>query len=132
MLINGQPACREQELGRPHVVVKGASGSHIVVLRHKPVQTKPIDPPSNVSSVLLELELWRMNSDDHETVIAVLVVPAPKPGNRPDAVDAGVGPEIIRTTLSFAASFAIVVGSPFSQFSIPVIVSVGRSAPGCL
>jgi len=35
-----------------------------------------------------------VNTDDHQSVVGVFSIPFPEVGKRPDAIDAGIGPEI--------------------------------------
>ena len=58
-----------------------------------------LDPPLldghlDVLFELLELEFGRVNADDHEAGVFVLLVPFLDERQRADAVDAGVGPEV--------------------------------------
>ena len=49
---------------------------------------------ADVAGVALERELGRLDADDHEPLAPVLRVPGLEVGERADAVDAGVGPEV--------------------------------------
>ena len=69
------------------------------------------DRPLDVAGVVLERELRRVDADDDEPVVAVLLVPGLEIGQRAQAVDAGVGPEVDQHDLA-AQVAAIESGLP--------------------
>jgi len=66
----------------------------IVVDRHRIADAQVTDRAAHVGQVAFEGELRRVDADHHEALVAVLVRPGLDIGQGPQAVDAGVGPEI--------------------------------------
>ncbi len=88
------PARVDQVLRRPVLVPVRVPGGEVVVLRDGIAQPVARDRRLDVARVALERELGRVHADDGETVVAVAAVPGAKRRQRPDAVDARVGPEV--------------------------------------
>ncbi len=84
----------DQIVGGPVLVRVRVPGAHFVVLHHGVAQAKLVDRVLYVRGLLLEGELRRLHADDVEAVFAVGGVPRLQVGKGPDAVDAGVGPEV--------------------------------------
>ena len=90
----------DQVLGRPVQVAPRVPGLVVVVLRDGIAQAAAGDRVAHVARVLLELELRRVDAHDDQAALAVAVVPRPQIGQRPQAVDARVGPEVDQHDLS--------------------------------
>ena len=84
----------DQVVRRPILVFVGVPGAHVVVLNDRVAQAELVDRVLDVAGVLLEGELRRLHADDREALAAVGGVPGLQVGERADAVDAGVGPEV--------------------------------------
>ena len=84
----------DQVLGRPVLVAPGIPGAVVVVLRDRVAQVVAGDRVLDVAGVLLEAELGRVDADDRQPAVAVALVPSLDVGQRAQAVDARVGPEV--------------------------------------
>ena len=84
----------DQVVGRPVLVVVRVPGRGVVVLHHGIGEAEVADRLLHVRGLLLERELGRVDADHGEPVLVVLLVPGLDVGQRADAVDAGVGPEV--------------------------------------
>src|SRR5215218_1488586 len=89
------PAARvDQVLRRPVLVRVGVPGGVVVVLDDRVAQAVLVDRIGHVVGISLERELGRVHADDRQPLVAVALVPGLDVGERADAVDAGVGPEV--------------------------------------
>src|SRR5829696_1214818 len=79
---------------RPVVVVECAPDAVVAVERDRVVDPHVGRGPADVVDVSLERELGRVHADDDEALVAVLLVPRPDIAERPEPVDARVGPEV--------------------------------------
>ena len=84
----------DQVVRRPVLVVVGGPGGGVVVLGDRIGEAVVADRPLDVGGLLLERELGRVDPHHGEPVPVVLAIPGLEVGQRPDAVDAGVGPEV--------------------------------------
>ena len=84
----------DEVLGRPVLVAVGVPGRQVVVLGDRVVDAVALDRFLDVAGVLLEGELGRVDADDRQAVLAVAPVPGLQVGQRAQAVDAAVGPEV--------------------------------------
>ena len=84
----------DKVLGWPVLVLEGAPGLVVVVLRYRVLQVVVVPCHDDVLRQLLELELRRVYAQDHEPLVGILVVPLLYIGECPDAVDARIGPEV--------------------------------------
>ena len=84
----------DEVVGRPVLVAPGAPRRELVVLRHGIADPLAPDRARDVACVALEGELGRVHADDDEAVAPVARVPGLEVGQRAQAVDAGVGPEV--------------------------------------
>ena len=84
----------DQVLRGPVLVAVRAPVGEVVVLRDRVAQPVALDRLPHVPRVPLERELGRVHADDGETVAAVAGVPGAERRQRPEAVDARVGPEV--------------------------------------
>ena len=87
-------------LGRPVAVVEVVPDRHVVVEGDGPRDLQPGDGLLHVAMVLLEVELRRVDAHDDEPVLLVPVPPRPHVGQRADAVDTGVRPEVVDDDLA--------------------------------
>ena len=76
-----------------------------------------LDGLADVATSLLEGELRRVHADHHQALILVLLGPGLDVGQRAQAVDAGVGPEVDQHDLALAGS--AVSGGELSQAIAP-------------
>ena len=84
----------DQEVRRPALVAPLVEGVEVVVLDDRVVDAELLDRAANVAGFAFERELGRLNADDHEPFGVVLALPSLEVGQRTNAVDAGVGPEV--------------------------------------
>ncbi|MDQ6779293.1 MAG: hypothetical protein M3071_24405, partial [Actinomycetota bacterium] len=84
----------DQVLGRPVLVLVGVPGPVVVVLGDGIADRLGLDRLLTVARLLLEGELRRLDADDLEAVGMVGGVQRLQERQRPDAVDACVGPEV--------------------------------------
>jgi hypothetical protein len=75
------------------VIVERLPDGVVVVHRQRIADVHLLDGPAHVVEIALEVELRRLDADDGQPVVAVLVGPCPHVGKRTDPVDAGVGAE---------------------------------------
>src|SRR5215218_805704 len=78
----------------PILVVEGSPDGVVVVHRDRVIDPHLLHGPANVIYVLLKSELRRMDADHYQSLILVFFGPRAEMGNRPQPVNAGVGPEI--------------------------------------
>ena len=90
-----------QILGGPVAVVEGAPRAEVVVLDDGILQPEIARRLDDVLVNLLELELRRVDAENHQAALGVFVVPRFHVGQRADAVYAGVRPEIHQNDLAF-------------------------------
>ena len=83
-----------QILSRPKGVQVVVPSYIIVVQGHRPGNTVVLGGLKDVGLVLLKLKLRRVDAQDYQPVVGVLVMPEFKLGEGADAVDAGISPEI--------------------------------------
>ena len=81
-------------LGRPVAVAVVGPRREAVVHRDRVGDAEVLCAADDVGLLLLEGVLGRVHPDDLETLVAVRVIPPDDVGDRPLAVDAGVGPEV--------------------------------------
>ncbi len=86
--------CVEEVVGGPVLVMEGLPDAVVVVHGDGVLDTQVADGFADVGLVLLEGELGRVDADDDETGVFVLVVPGLDVGEGAETVDAGVGPEV--------------------------------------
>ena len=84
----------DEVLRRPVLVPVGAPGPQLVVLDDGIADAFGRDRRFDVRGFALERELGAVDADDRQAVFAVALVPGLQVGQRADAVDAGVGPEV--------------------------------------
>jgi hypothetical protein len=90
----------DEVLRRPVPVLERLPGAELVVERDRVLDPVVADGAADVVLLPLECELRRVHSDDHEAVVAVLVVPRADMRECPEAVDARVRPEVEEDDLS--------------------------------
>ena len=93
----------DEIMRRPVLVVEGAPDRIVVVDRDRIVDLEIGDGLAHVVDVLLEGELRRVHADHDQALVLVLLGPGADVGNRAQAVDAGVGPEIDQHDLALEA-----------------------------
>ena len=79
---------------RPIIVVEGPPNRILAVDRDGIVDPQRFDLPPHVVDVLFKLEFRRVDADDDQSLVLVLLRPSAKVGLRAQPVDAGVGPEM--------------------------------------
>ncbi len=84
----------DQVLGRPVAVAERVPRAVVVVQRHRIAHAQPGDRSADVVGLVLERELGRVYADDLQALVPVGVVPGTEVGQRAQAVDAGVRPEV--------------------------------------
>ena len=89
-----------QIVGRPVLVLELVPNRHVVVERHRIVDAQLLHRAGDIGMVLLEVELRGVDADHDETVLAVAVIPGPDTRDRPHAVHARVGPEVVEHDLA--------------------------------
>ncbi len=98
------PAPRIDEVDRrPVVVAEGPPDLVVVVHRDRIRHPQVVHRPAHVLQLLLDAELRRMHSDHHQPLCLVLLGPCPGVWQRPEPVDAGVGPEVDQDHLALEA-----------------------------
>src|SRR5438067_2521575 len=88
------PEVVDQVLRGPVLVAEGVPGRVVVVLDDGVADAVVRDPGGDVRGTALKRELGRVDADDRQPVAAVPLVPRLHVGERPQAVDAGIGPEV--------------------------------------
>ena len=99
------PFAVDQVLGRPVDVAEGVPRHVVVVLRDRVLDPVLGYGGEDVVPVLLERELGGVDADDDQPAVSVLVVPLLEVRERPDAVDARVGPEVDEHHLAALAGY---------------------------
>src|SRR4051794_38374926 len=94
MVITNASLSIDEVMGGPIIVFESAPQVVIVVQRDRITDAKLVYCPGDVGGFALERELRRVNSDYHEAILAVPLVPGFDVRDRAQAVDAAVGPEI--------------------------------------
>ena len=84
----------DQVLGRPVLVRVVVPGLVVVVLHDRIGDAEPLDGRPHVRRHMLEGELRRVHADDHEPLVVIRGVPRLQVGERAQAVDARVRPEV--------------------------------------
>ena len=78
----------------PVVVAERPPDQKVIVDRDRERKLQLADRAAHIDRVLLERELGRVNADHHETLLLVALGPRANVGDRTQAVDARVGPEV--------------------------------------
>src|SRR5436190_18983497 len=91
----------DEVMGGPESVVERAPQIVAVVERDRITDAEIADRAGDVRRLALEGELGRVNADHDEAVLAIFLVPRLHVRQRPQAVDAAVGPEIDHNDLAF-------------------------------
>ncbi|MCY1178309.1 hypothetical protein D9M73_186550 [compost metagenome] len=86
---------------RPVLVVEGAPDLELVIDGHRVVDAQVFHGLGDVADIAFEGKLRRMHADHHQALIAILLGPGFHIGQRAQAVDAGVSPEIHQHDLAF-------------------------------
>ena len=84
----------DEIVGRPVLVLEGAPDGEIIVHGDRIVDAQAAHRVADVGLGLLEGELGRVDADDDQALVLVLLGPGANVGQGAQAVDAGVGPEI--------------------------------------
>ena len=100
----------DQVVGRPVALVVGPPGGEVVVDRDGVLDAEVGRPLGDVVDLAFECELRGVDPDDGQALVAVGLVPRGDVGQRPLAVDAGVGPEVDQDRTPSASSPARVNG----------------------
>ena len=94
-MVKAHPPLGIDEIMRgPVMVVEPAPQSIIVVERDRVADAEILDRFADIGGVALEREFGRVDADHHQAVLGILLVPGPDVGDRAQAVDAAVGPEV--------------------------------------
>jgi hypothetical protein len=80
--------------GWPVSVGEGIPDRVVVVDRDRIVDPQVGGGSAEVVEVVLDVELGRMDADDHQAVVLVPLGPGAEVGKLAEPVDAGVGPEV--------------------------------------
>src|SRR5882724_1830512 len=86
--------CVDDIMGRPVLIVEPPPDRIVAVERDRVGDAQVMHGLTYIAEVLFEGKLGRMNANYHESVLLVLLVPAAHVGQRAQAVDARVGPEV--------------------------------------
>ena len=119
----------DQVVRGPVLVAPCRPRVEVVVLHDRIADAELPDRAADVAGVALEGELGRLDADDHEPLAAVLRVPGLEVGERADAVDAGVGPEVDQHDVAAQPGESSAAASPgvLNQSSVPVKAGAGPS-----
>jgi hypothetical protein len=88
------PGRIDKVISGPVLVVEAAPDLVVVIHRDRVDDAEILDRFAHVRFVFLEGKLRRMNADDHQAAVFVFLIPGFDVGQRAQAVDAGIGPEI--------------------------------------
>ena len=91
----------DEVVGRPVFIVECVPDGVVAVERDGIRDGKLLHGLLHVGHLLLEVELRRVDANDHQAAVLVLLRPGADVGNGAQAVDAGVGPEVDEDDLSF-------------------------------
>ena len=84
----------DEVVGGPEPVVECAPDTIVVVHRHGVVDAQVAHRLANICLIFFKRELGGVNAKDDQAAVLVLLVPGLDVGQRTQAVDAGVGPEV--------------------------------------
>ena len=101
VLVAHLAGCIDKVMGRPVFIVECVPDGVVAVERDGVRDGKLLHGLLHVGQLLLEVELRRVDADDHQAAVLVLFRPGADVGNRAQAVDTGVGPEVDEDDLSF-------------------------------
>src|SRR5262245_2590802 len=94
MLMTNTALGIDEIVRRPVLVAESAPDRIVVVDRHRIGDFEIRDGTPDISANLFECEFRRVHADYDQTLILVFLPPGTNVGQRPQAVDAGVGPEV--------------------------------------
>src|SRR5215475_2636776 len=86
---------------RPILVVEGIPYCIVVVHCHRVGDAEVMDGFLYICLIFFEWKLGRMNPDDDQTTVFVLLGPCLYIWERAQTIDAGVGPEVDNDNLTF-------------------------------
>ena len=116
---------------RPIFIVEGLPDGEIGIDRHRIGDAQSRHGVLHIGDVFLKGEFGRMHAQHHQTMILVFLRPGFDVRQRPQAIDAGVGPEIHHHDL--AAQDARVSGGELSHATAPfnsgIVPSTGSVLP---
>ena len=92
--------CIDEVMGRPVLIVECVPDGVVAVERNGIRDGKLLHGLLHIGQLLLKVELRRVDADDHQAAVLVLLRPGADVGNGAQAVDAGVGPEVDEDDLS--------------------------------
>jgi len=93
----------DQVLRGPVLVAERVPGAVVVVLDDRVAKAELGDRVFDVRGLPLERELGSVNADDHQAAVAVALPPGLDVGQRANAIDARVGPEVDQHDLAAQA-----------------------------
>ena len=91
----------DKVVGRPIPIMKGVPDDVVAIDGNGIRDSKLLYGLLDIRHLLFDIELGRMNTDDHKSTVFVLVGPGAEIRDRPNAVDAGVIPKVDEHNLAF-------------------------------
>src|ERR1700733_15942133 len=84
----------DKVISGPVLIVKTTPDAVVIIHRDRVGDAEILHRFADVRFILFKGKLRGMDADDHQTAVLVFLIPRPDIGQRAQAVDAGIGPEI--------------------------------------